>query len=352
MRTDIRDRYYRVFTYQSVDRVPDIEFGYWPQTIRRWLKEGMAVDLTPEEQNECFPRRLDDFFGFEHEGYIIDLRLHMHPAFEEEIIERRGSSVILRDVNGALAERYLSDSDESSIPHFLRFPVETPDDWEAMKTRYRFDDPDRVINPRHIEEARRAQREGHFISVDCIGFYGSLRNWMGMENLSLAFYDQPELVHDMVTHWAELCARQIERLPADIRIDHVNWWEDLASKNGPLVGPAQFREFLQPGYHRVMTAARKRGCVISIVDSDGNPHDVVPNWLEEGVNIMFPLEVAAGVDPYAWRLEFGRELRLRGAVAKERAGAPPAAARAGRVHPAPRPPGAAGYFLPQLLRVS
>ena len=40
------------------------------------------------------------------------------------------------------------------------------------------------------------------------------------------------------------------------------------------------------------------------------------NWLEEGVNIMFPLEVAAGVDPYAWREEFGLELRLRGGVAK------------------------------------
>jgi uroporphyrinogen decarboxylase len=31
---------------------------------------------------------------------------------------------------------------------------------------------------------------------------------------------------------------------------------------------------------------------------------------------MFPLEVAAGVDPYAWRREFGRELRLKGGIAK------------------------------------
>jgi hypothetical protein len=42
VRKDITDRYYRTFTYQAIDRVPDIEFGYWPQTIRRWLKEGRA----------------------------------------------------------------------------------------------------------------------------------------------------------------------------------------------------------------------------------------------------------------------------------------------------------------------
>jgi uroporphyrinogen decarboxylase len=90
----------------------------------------------------------------------------------------------------------------------------------------------------------------------------------------------------------------------------------MASKNGPLAGPNLFREFLQPGYHRVMEAARRRGCVLSVVDCDGNPHDIVANWMEEGVNIMFPLEVAAGVDPYAWRREFGRELRLKGGIAK------------------------------------
>ena len=35
-----------------------------------------------------------------------------------------------------------------------------------------------------------------------------------MENLSFAFYDYPDMVDDMVTHWAELCARQIEQLPS------------------------------------------------------------------------------------------------------------------------------------------
>lgn len=47
VRTNIQDRFYRVYTYQSVDRVPDIEFGYWSQTIQRWMKEG----LSPEKDN-------------------------------------------------------------------------------------------------------------------------------------------------------------------------------------------------------------------------------------------------------------------------------------------------------------
>jgi uroporphyrinogen decarboxylase len=240
----------------------------------------------------------------------------MNPPFEEKVLERRAESVVMRDTTGIVAERYLHDSDRSSIPHFLEFPVKAPDDWARMKERYRLDDPIRLVSEEESDNARRAQAEGKAVRMSFVGFYGQLRHWMGMQNLSYAFYDYPEMVHDMVTHWAELCARQIEQLPQDIYIDQVNWWEDMASKNGPLVSPATFREFLQPGYHRVMTAAWARGCVLGMVDCDGNPHDIVANWLEEGVNIMFPLEIAAGVDPQAWRREFGMELRLRGAIAK------------------------------------
>lgn len=316
MRTDIRDRFYRTYTYQEVDRVPDLEFGYWPQTIRRWLKEGLPLELTEQEQNEMFLRKLDDFFGLEHEGCGIRMVMGMNPWFEEEVFERKEASVVMRGKDGIVAERYLNDSENSSIPHFLSFPVVRPEDWSELKKRYVMDDPMRAIDEKQIGSIREAQANGKSINVHVTGFYGQLRHWMGVENLSYAFYDYPDMIHDMVEHWSRMAARQIEQLPPDIRIDRVDWWEDMAGKNGPLVGPGVFREFLQPGYHRVMGAAKKRGCVLGMVDSDGNPHDIVANWMEEGVNIMFPVEVTEGLDPYEWREEFGMELRLRGGIAK------------------------------------
>ncbi|MFC1737291.1 uroporphyrinogen decarboxylase family protein, partial [Candidatus Hydrogenedentota bacterium] len=317
MRENVRDRYYRTFTYQDVDRVPDIEFGYWPQTIRRWLSEGMEADLTEEDKNSMFPRKLDDFFGFEHEGRAIRIDMGMKPEFEEEVLDHKGASVVMRGKDGIVAQRYLRDADESSIPHFISFPVEKPDDWERIKERYDLSDPVRRVREDEIGAIRQAQSEGTSIYIFLTGFYGQLRNWMGFENLSYAFYDYPDMIHDMVEHWSELLTRQIDNLPDDIMVDIIHWWEDMACKNGPLVGPAIFREFLQPGYRKVMKAAKKRGCALGIVDCDGDPHDIVANWLEEGVNIMFPLEISAGVDAKAWRDEFGMELRLRGGIAKK-----------------------------------
>jgi hypothetical protein len=316
MRPEIQDRFYRTFTYQDVDRVPDMEFGYWPQTIRRWVKEGLPLELTEDEQNQMFLGKLDDFFGLESEGYCIPITTKMNPEFEEQILERKESSVIMRGRDGITAERYQNDSDNSSIPHFLSFPITKPDDWLEMKKRYNIDDAIRTVPEDKIAEIRKAQAEGKSLRIWLYGFYGQLREFMGVENLSYAFYDYPDMIQDIVQHWAEMAVRQIEQLPPDILIDRVDWWEDMAGKNGPLVSPAVFREFLQPSYHRVMCAAKKRGCVLGMVDCDGNPHDIVPNWLEEGVNIMFPVEVCEGLDPYTWREEFGMELRLRGGIAK------------------------------------
>jgi len=317
MRTEIKDPSYKVFTYQDVDRLPDCEFGYWPQTIRRWLKEGLPLELTEEEQNQMFLAKLDRFFGFDGgHSVAVSINQGMNPAFETKIIERKENSVIMQDGAGVIAERYESNVDQSSIPRIIKSPIETPDDWPGIKERYRLDDPIRQRPADEVDKVRQGIKDGKVVAIFCMGFYAQLRGFMGTENLSTAFYDYPDMIHDMVEHQAELCARQIESLPDDIVIDHVSWWEDMAGRNGPLVGPHTFREFLQPGYHRIMSECKRRGCVLSVVDSDGNPHDIVGNWLEEGVNIMFPLEVQAGVDPYAWREEFGMDLRLKGGIAK------------------------------------
>ena len=170
MRKDVTDRYYRVFTYQSVDRVPDIEFGYWPQTVRRWLAEGMPVELSDEERTEMFGPKVHAHFGFEYEGKGLGPRTGMNPPFAEQVIQRKADSVVMRDSTGIVAERYLHDSDLSSIPRFLKFPVQTPDDWAAMKERYRFDDPIRAIPAEEVEGARKAAAEGKMVTVGFTGF--------------------------------------------------------------------------------------------------------------------------------------------------------------------------------------
>jgi uroporphyrinogen decarboxylase len=52
------------------------------------------------------------------------------------------------------------------------------------------------------------------------------------------------------------------------------------------------------------------------VDSDGNVNELIPLWLESGINYVWPLEVAAHNDAVALRKKYGKDLILSGTIDK------------------------------------
>lgn len=313
-----RNRGYRTFMYLPTDRVPDTEFGYWPQTLRAWAEQGFPKDLAEEIAESQFHGKFNEWIGLDCDegGAGIPINININPAFEPELISEDERTQIVRDGNGVLAKCWKGGSQDSSIPHYIEFPVKNRADWEAMKERYRLDDPIRIIPAEAFEICRSEAAKGWQIGGGSIGFYGALRNWVGTENLSYMFYDDPDLVHDMAWHWTELILTQLRQVPMDIPIHQFSWWEDMAYNHGPLCSPKVFDEFIVPCYQAVMDEVRKHGCTLSTVDCDGNIHDLVPGWMKTGVNIMFPCEHAAGTDMFRLRDEFGLEVRLLGGIDK------------------------------------
>lgn len=313
-----KNRGYRTFMYQDTDRVPDVEFGCWPQTVRAWVADGFPQAWADEIGENMFHPRFNEFIGVDNDegGGSVPIHLGMNPVFTEEVLEEDELTQIIRDNSGTIAKRWKGGIEESSIPHFLEFPVKTRVDWDGMKERFRLDDPQRTVNAQDIANARKAAAEGWTVGAGACGFYGALRSWVGTENLSYLFYDDPALCHEMAEHWAALILHSLRQVPVDVPIHQFWWWEDMAFNHGPLVSPAVFDDFFVPCYQAVMDELRKHGCTLSSVDCDGKIHDLVPGWLKTGVNIMFPCEVAAGTDMYWMREQYGLEVRLQGGIDK------------------------------------
>ena len=72
-----------------------------------------------------------------------------------------------------------------------------------------------------------------------------------------------------------------------------------------------------PHYKRISGILNQYGTKIVSVDCDGLIDKLVPIWLENGVNTMFPIEVGtwdASIDK--WRELYGKELRGIGGMNK------------------------------------
>ena len=311
------ERFLAVMEYQPVDRVPNWEAGVWPQTRDRWEEEGL--DTTTVHWN-WFPGEAS--LGMDPREFIA-FRGGLLPAFEQEILEEDERTVVIRDgigrVRRALKEGAVGGA-RMSMDQYLRFAIENMDDWQELKWR---------LNPYHAQRyepnwqtlrvAGWQQREHPLIfgpNCSTQGFYWLARGLMGTEGLSYAWYDQPELMHDMFEYHAEFLIETARPILEQTTIDYVCFAEDMAMKTGPLLSPQTYETFIYPRFKRVIEFLKSHGVRYVVVDTDGNPEALIPLMLDAGVDALWPLERAADQDPIRLRKEFGRSLRLWGGVDK------------------------------------
>jgi uroporphyrinogen decarboxylase len=138
---------------------------------------------------------------------------------------------------------------------------------------------------------------------------------MGVEEFSCALMTDRDWVEEMMEHLTCLTLTMLERVLPVTPVDIAWWWEDMCYNRGSLMSPALFRDLMVPRYARITGLLRKHGVTTNILDCDGYINQLVPGWLEAGINCMFPLEVAH-TDAFRLRKEYGDQLLLLGGVDK------------------------------------
>ena len=200
------------------------------------------------------------------------------------------------------------------MPQFITYPVKTHTEYHALLPRLD-DGCARAASPPTGRRFARTTRARDFpVGFTVCGAFGHPRNLLGIEDLSLAYFDQPALLHEILAQWTEFNCRLASRVWAGVQFDFLFIWEDMAYKNGSLISPRFVRQFMLPYYRRLIEHVRGLGCETILVDSDGDVRRLVPLLLEAGVNAMLPFEVQAGMDIRAFRKAYGRNLAIIGGL--------------------------------------
>jgi uroporphyrinogen decarboxylase len=160
------------------------------------------------------------------------------------------------------------------------------------------------------------------IGLFCGSMIGSIRNWLGVENLSYLPVDDEALFKEIVETVGNIAYDVTERTlelaaAKGLRFDYGHFWEDICYKNGPLVTPSLFDELCGPHYKRICGLLAEHGVDVVTLDCDGMIDALIPTWLDNGVNAMFPIEVGtwnASIAP--WREKYGRAIRGVGGMDK------------------------------------
>ncbi len=299
------ERFYATMEYKPRDRAMFWVWGAWPETIERWKKENPDFDKI--DLNGKADRRQ----SFGHWFFP-------NPPFEKKIIEETERHILYINHEGILM-RERRDNPQSSMPQFVRFLVETRQDFRIFWKEKMVPDLEKRICPdwkNFLKDIRSKPYPLIIISDRWGGFFGPLRNLVGVEKLCMLFYDDTIFLEEMMDANADFIIQMMSQILDVISIDAFGFWEDMAHKSGPLISPEMVRKFMLPRYRKVVDFLNSRGVKFIGLDSDGYIDSLIPVWLDAGLNFLYPFEVQAGMDVIQVRKKYGKDLRIWGGVDK------------------------------------
>ena len=310
-----------MFEGGPVDHLVRQPFGYFPQTMDRWQREGMPAEIA-QKWGEPFYR----FFGYDPDVWTsqaFDLgwcEAPLVPRYEEKILRVEDNHEIVQDFIGRHCVFPIGQR-QQVMPTYIKHAVASRQDWERdVRPRLDPQSPERWTDyAKHVAHMRSLVERGENLhSANAIGGYMYLRSLIGPTEVLLLFYDAPDLIHDMMRAWRNLVVTCMKRVQADVGpIFRLFLAEDICFNNGPLISPAMMREFLLPYYRELYEELRngQKETLHFEIDTDGDCRPVIDVYREVGADAMSPFEVASGCDV----VELGRkysEMHMRGGIDK------------------------------------
>jgi uroporphyrinogen decarboxylase len=300
-----RQRFLAQMNYKPFDRSVNMEFGYWQENFQLWP---MFVENKIRGNGEA-----DVFFNFDRMEYT-GAETWISPPFKYEVISETETTRVFRNAEGLIGEA--PKDGHSTIPHFTKASIVTPEDWKKCKEeRFRRDDPARIPDIAKIL-ARHPNDRDYPLGVGVGSMIGKIRDMLTFEGLAYAVYDYPDMVEDMVETCCVIVEDILDRILPHVQIDFAAGWEDICYKNGPIVSVDFFRNVVMPRYKRISRRLREHGVTVYYVDCDGDVRPILPLMLEGGINCLFPFEVQCCAHPGELLREYGKDLRIMGGVDK------------------------------------
>ncbi len=309
-----RERFLKIARFELAEELmlPSMLQWFWVQALNRWKQEGLPLDVHTEA-----------YFSFDR-MQALPVNTGLFPEFEYRVIEESSDTRIVIDDAGVKRREFKPrrGSEEHavrSMSQWLEFPVRDRQSWQEHRKRLDPHSPARF--PLYWGDLVRQWESrdyplGLWGGRSSVSFYGVLRDWIGMENFSYMFHDNPGLVHEMMEYLEHFYLELLGKVLDAVHLDFLGLWEDMAYKTASLLSPKYFREFMLPHYRKITDFVRGKGVDVIWVDCDGNIDELIPLYLEGGVNGILPLEVAAGMDAVALRKQYGKDLFLIGNIDK------------------------------------
>jgi len=292
-----RERMLRTYRRQEIDRIMMVDSA-WAGTQKRWYAEGMPAGVDWRK-----------YFGFDN---VIRVCPDNSPRFEYKVLDKTDRYRI-ETTSWGQTKRVFNALD--STPEVLDNYYCDSDRWAEAKARMLEYHDNRIPWDYLKKNYPIWKKEGLFTQLTVwFGFDVAHSHMIGTENVLVGMYDEPEWIMDVFDTYLntslDLCQKILD---AGYEFDGIFWYDDMGYKNSPFFSPSMYRELLKPYHKKVIDWAHERGMVTEL-HSCGFIEPLVGDLVEIGLEMLNPLEIKAGMDPFKLKNLYGDKLAFHGGI--------------------------------------
>ena len=306
-----RERALNVLRFKPADRIPAVHFGYWRELLLEWSEKGLIsrdLALSVGDGNAA-DREMEAIIGWDFNWATMQgASSKLFPPFERIVLETLSDGTQrVQTANGVI---------ERIKPGIVSIPSE---DSYLLKDRKAFEELFKPKMQYCVERARldffknfnETRSYDRPIGLWLGSIMGDIRDITTVVGMSYLMYDEDEtLFADIVDTYADMQYQCVEAILATgAKFDFAHYWEDICFKNGPLLSPALFEELCAKHYKKRNDLCHRYGIDLISLDCDGVTDSLLPTWVNNGVNVMFPIEIGVWGDQFEpARNRFGKQI--------------------------------------------
>jgi uroporphyrinogen decarboxylase len=310
-----KERVLRAMNWQEPDRVPIDLSGTHASGITVGAYEKLKKHLGIERPTNYLSWRSQVVVPDEEvlKRFHIDTRILTVIAAEDT------------SASGASPSSYVDEwgAERTKLPdghYYVSTPPLARDLGPADLERHKWPDPERPARYQGLRESALKLRE----ETDCaIVFYLPAR-LMSLGEFLRGFdvwlmdllINQP-LAEALLAKFTEIQLVMIERYLSEVGelVDIVNVADDLGMQTGTLISRDLYRKMVKPWQRRIYDAIHARTPAKLLYHTCGSVYDLIPDFIEIGVDILNPVQVSARrMEPSRLKREFGRDICFWGGI--------------------------------------
>jgi uroporphyrinogen decarboxylase len=311
MELDSRTRVKRVLGRCTVDRVP-MHDAFWEDTLALWRDQGLG-DADP-----C------DFFEMDFDAMYLDLS----GRAAQKVLAQDERKITIQDRAGYTVRKFIG---KSRSMEFLDHITKDKSDWLRLRERLVMD-PDSTGEARlddrsyfmHMgsypswQEARskyhRLRQRNRFLLFHAYGPWEATWRHRGIDQLLMDMALDPGWVLGMVEAHVDLLIESLTHcLDLGAKPDGLFLADDFGYTRGLLFSPEMWRKIFKPSYLRLATFLHAED-VTFWLHSCGDVRGLIPDLIDAGLDVLQPLQVAAGMDLRDLLSQFGQQLVFFGNI--------------------------------------